>query len=565
MNNFRLEQKNNDGRVRQIDHFRQVAWIVADEPDLNSLIERLTIKIAEIFQADHTLIGLVSDSHLKIESVLSNGERHQIEKKIPLSAGTFGQVLVTQKSYRASLTPSMSSRPPLEDRFPAAVVLTMPIFNHQNHPLGVIECRRVREDHAFTAADEQLLHIIALQIASGIERAQMFNHLARWNLSMQSLFAFNATLNEELDPPELVRRLVEHTAGFIGADAGLGGLITKQGEIITDGYWHGGLWHNTQVNWPREHSIPGYIFDHQCPYLTNEYRTDRLAYQPFVETYGIHNALSVPFLAADGDVLGFIEIHNKNKGSEPFTWSDVSFVESLAHTMAVTLRNARLMQELDKNRQDLRGLSLQYLNLLEEERTKISRELHDEAGQALIGIKLNLQLLERKIPSELDELREEARALRQQVNHSTSRLRDLARTLRTPALDELGLQPAVQQLVSQFIKQTDIVVHYQVMGISKRLTPEVETSCYRIIQEALTNVVRHSRAQQVWLTITTDEQTVTLAIRDDGSGFDPGEITPGLGLVGIRERVAMLEGDFSVVSSEGSGTEISICFTIDGK
>ena len=264
-------------------------------------------------------------------------------------------------------------------------------------------------------------------------------------------------------------------------------------------------------------------------------------------------------------MLGFIEIHNKNKGSEPFTWSDVSFVESLAHTMAVTLRNARLMQELDKNRQDLRGLSLQYLNLLEEERTKISRELHDEAGQALIGIKLNLQLLERKIPSELDELREEARALRQQVNHSTSRLRDLARTLRTPALDELGLQPAVQQLVSQFIKQTDIVVHYQVMGISKRLTPEVETSCYRIIQEALTNVVRHSRAQQVWLTITTDEQTVTLAIRDDGSGFDPGEITPGLGLVGIRERVAMLEGDFSVVSSEGSGTEISICFTIDGK
>lgn len=540
-------------------HLHDIARIVVDEPDLETLVARLGVKIAAIFGAAQVFIGVVEGGRIHVNAIIVNQEPHPIDVSLPTKDGTLGYILANQKPYRSqAVNDRATPRPALEEMYPCASVLSVPVFNHQNHPLAVIECRQEDKAAPFTVDDEKLLQTIALQIASGIERAQLFRRLTNWNSAMQNLFAFNAVLNEQLDPPILLQRLVEHAGRFLGADAGLAGLVDGGASLVTTQYWVDGRWRDVIITW-QQGTIPHYVYQQQCPFLSNNYPDERLAFPPLITRFQVKNVLCVPILSAgEESPLGFIKIHNKQGGKEPFTWSDVSFLESLAHTTAVSLRNARLMQELDRQRHELQALSNQHITLLEDERTHISRELHDEAGQLLIGIKLNLQLLEHQIPPQMTAAREQMRQLREEVNSAASNLRNLARSLRTPALDQLGLQAALQQLVTQFKKQSDLVIYFDVLGAPQRLSTTAETVCYRIVQESLTNVLRHAQAQHVWLTLMMNELDVVLTIRDDGRGFDAQLPTDGLGLLGIRERVAMLGGKFTVRSVPNGGTEVAV-------
>ncbi len=209
----------------------------------------------------------------------------------------------------------------------------------------------------------------------------------------------------------------------------------------------------------------------------------------------------------------------------------------------------------------IQQLVQQVITAQEEERRRVARELHDEAGQALIGIKLNLQVLARKIPPELSELRAEADRLRQQVNDAAERLHALSGGLRPPTLDELGLEPALRRLASDFEQNTSLLVHLEAAELIARLPQPVEIVCYRIAQEALTNVARHADANQAWIALIQQESQLSLSIKDDGRGFDPASLhtrRDGLGLLGMRERAAMLGGQLEIVSAPGQGTRLTI-------
>ncbi|HNB54163.1 MAG TPA: GAF domain-containing sensor histidine kinase, partial [Anaerolineales bacterium] len=328
------------------------------------------------------------------------------------------------------------------------------------------------------------------------------------------------------------------------------------------GYWFRGQWHDFQGEWARDEGLPGWVFTNQWPYFSNEYSGHELAYLPFIEQFGVKTALCVPIIAAGEEVLGFVELHNKQDGREPFTWSDVSFMESLANSTAVAIRNARLMQELEAQRAQLQALSAQQITLLEEERRRIARELHDETGQALIGIKLGLQVLAHKIPPEIPGLHEEVDLLRQQLNQSTSQIKSIAQALRPPILDELGLEIALNQCITDFRKRTNLQTHFDSFAesdLTPRLPQEAETVCYRIVQEALTNVARHAQASQVWIALAMQPGFVQLSVRDNGQGFDPHRpLTPGLGLLGMQERAKLVGGEMSIESAPGAGTVLTV-------
>lgn len=227
-----------------------------------------------------------------------------------------------------------------------------------------------------------------------------------------------------------MRRLVENAAGFIGARAGWAGLVEEQ-TIRSYSYWHHGRWQPLPPSGDPTR-LPGWVFSNQWPYMTNEYPADTMADARLTAVFTIYNAICIPILGADNEVLGFVELHNKQDGRDPFTWSDVTFMTSLANTTAVALQNTRLLNQLETQRAQLQALSAQQMTLLEEERRRIARELHDEAGQALIGIKLGLQLLAHKVPPEIPGLQEEVDRLRRQVNESTAQLKGIAHALRPP-------------------------------------------------------------------------------------------------------------------------------------
>jgi signal transduction histidine kinase len=265
----------------------------------------------------------------------------------------------------------------------------------------------------------------------------------------------------------------------------------------------------------------------------------------------------VPIRNNEHVVLGFFELHRR-EGGTPFTWHDAAFLESLANTTAVAIENARLADALAAKNAEVRALSAHHVTRLEEERQHIARELHDEAGQALVGVKLSLQAMARAVPETSSALREPLDQLRAQVNEATSRLRTIARRLRPPTLDQLGLHDALGQLAQEAGDRGGFVVSLDLASLPARLSPAMETALFRITQEALTNATNHARAEHVEITLGLCDRYLYLRIADDGCGFDPTAHSGGLGLLGVRERVGMFGGECEVSSTVGQGTVLLV-------
>jgi signal transduction histidine kinase len=186
---------------------------------------------------------------------------------------------------------------------------------------------------------------------------------------------------------------------------------------------------------------------------------------------------------------------------------------------------------------------------------RLARELHDETGQALASILLGLRQVEDAL--ETDEGRDAAAALRELVVTTLQDVRRLAVELRPSALDDFGLVPAVERLASTVSEQSGPIVDVEAQLGEERLPPEVETALYRIVQEALTNVVKHASAARVSITLVRKGRSALVVVEDDGRGFDVEATRPGaLGFVGMRERVALVGGRLTVESTPGAGTTL---------
>jgi two-component system sensor histidine kinase UhpB len=210
---------------------------------------------------------------------------------------------------------------------------------------------------------------------------------------------------------------------------------------------------------------------------------------------------------------------------------------------------------VEVNREQLQALSAYHLLRLEEEHKHVARELHDEAGQALVAIQLGLRVLLRKVPV---DLRSEVEQLMVQVGRSTKLLGNLARRLRPPTLDRLGLHGALRQLALDYQERLGILIVLDLATTSKPLSKATELALYRIAQEALTNAAKYAAATRVDVMLVAEEGDLVLSIRDDGQGFDYAAQHHGLGLLGMRERAEMMQARFEVRSRPGHGTEIFV-------
>lgn len=215
-----------------------------------------------------------------------------------------------------------------------------------------------------------------------------------------------------------------------------------------------------------------------------------------------------------------------------------------------------MLAQLQQAQQIRNELLDRVISAQEEERRRIARELHDETSQAITSLIVGLRIMEDAHP----EVRERSERLRLLAASTLDEIHDLILELRPRALDELGLQPALRRYVKDFGQKHGIRVDFQAMGIDQRLPPRVETCLYRIVQEALTNVARHSGARTASVVVDTRSSTASAVIEDDGNGFDPEKAAGhrSLGLAGMRERAALLQGKIQIESSPGLGTSVFV-------
>jgi PAS domain S-box-containing protein len=274
-------------------------------------------------------------------------------------------------------------------------------------------------------------------------------------------------------------------------------------------------------------------------------------------------AMSTPLLV-EGKPIGLVGVTST---VAPFTEGDLHLLQVVADRVAPAIERGRLDEAVRAGREQLKALSRRLLSAQEEERRRLAVELHDELGQVLTAVKINLASLQRSAAALAPVPLRDAIA---SVDRAMETVRDLALDLRPSVLDDLGLPAAVRWYADRFARTTRIEVHLSIDAVP-HLPSELETACFRVAQEALTNVARHAQARNVWVDLHSVAEALDLRVRDDGIGFDAGIARKraiggaSVGLLGMQERISLAGGEYELLTRPGAGAEVRARLPLGGR
>ena len=266
--------------------------------------------------------------------------------------------------------------------------------------------------------------------------------------------------------------------------------------------------------------------------------------------------LSAPLLA-ENQVIGFVNLFAEKP--DFFTTEMKDRLVAFASHAAVAIQNAWLFEQVRASNDRLQSLSHRLVEIQENERLYIARELHDEAGQMLTSLILDLRTLETHA-YQPESILTKVAEMEVSLNKVSESLHNVAMALRPASLDHLGLVPALRQHVESVGEKYGLKTSFRSGKFHERLPANMETELYRIVQEALTNVVRHAHASRVDVILTVRNNKLIVIVEDDGDGFNPQSVAEEghLGLFGIRERADMIGGKLMIESAPGKGTTLIV-------
>ncbi|MGB3210059.1 MAG: PAS domain S-box protein [Desulforhopalus sp.] len=284
----------------------------------------------------------------------------------------------------------------------------------------------------------------------------------------------------------------------------------------------------------------------------------------FQACYSINNddkllCLSCHLIISKGKPVGFFAFVLPS--GKIMDYQEVHLIGSLGNFLGNAIENVQMIETIRQNRQDLRRLTEKLFQSQEDERRRLARELHDEAGQSLTAVKLGLDNLEQKISDKDVGIKKILSDTRQMLVRTSSEIRRLAYNLHPTLLTDLGLEPALKLYFKDIETHSGLNIEFQMVGFTGRIEKDLETSLYRFSQEAMTNTLKHSGAELFKLKIIKSFPKLIFIAEDDGIGFDEKQVCEdkrSLGLLGMRERVQLLGGTFHVRGRLGQGARIRI-------
>lgn len=278
-------------------------------------------------------------------------------------------------------------------------------------------------------------------------------------------------------------------------------------------------------------------------------------YKSYLKVSGMYGVMIVPMIT-DDKVIGTLGV-SRITTDKPYDQNDLKFLQMLASQVSVGVQNTKLYAELQINRNRLRELTKQIVYAQENERKRIARELHDEIGQALTVLKIQLERL--NAVSYVPSIDSEILKLIELTSLTMESVHSLAENLRPPELDAVGLILTLQGLCEDLAKKTQLKIEYSGHYFGQ-LDDATEITLYRILQEALTNIIRHAQAQHVDVELYVEEGQVILIVQDDGVGLQQNRTTntDKLGLIGMKERVDQLNGTMHIESEYTQFTRLTV-------
>jgi signal transduction histidine kinase len=519
---------------------------LASELSLDSLLQRLTELAAELTGARYAALGVIDPSGSRLERFVTHGIDDDARAAMgdpPHGRGILGALIHDARPLRLhAITddPRSVGFPP--NHPPMTTFLGVPVLL-RGVAYGNLYLTEKFGGEDFTEGDQELVGVLASQAAVAIENARLFEASTRWSRQLESLIEVSGALASETDVDVLLELIAQRLQELLEARLVTVALPVGEEElrIVTAAGERAETVAGRTV--ARSESKAGRVLERGSSERVDSLLEDPEVNLEFTRSIQARSGLWVPLLA-HGRPIGVITAYdNLGAPDARFDSDDVRLAETFASRAAVAVELSKRVQ-----RDALRRI----VAAQELERQRLARELHDETGQALTSILLGLKQIEGAKSASVSRLRELVVATLQDV-------RRLAVELRPKVLDDFGLVPALERLTSSFAEQTGIEVDLEAGAIRDRLPAEVETAIYRIVQESLTNVVKHSHAHRVSVFLTRSDGRIKAVIEDDGTGFDPEAGTAdGVGLIGMRERIELLEGTLAVESSGTSGTTVAV-------
>jgi signal transduction histidine kinase len=521
---------------------------VGSEASLGDVLQKTVDVAAQLVAARFGALGVLDPTGAHLERLITTGVDDETRARIGDLPSDHGVLRVLLREARPVRVADVTRErhfygfPPGHPRMRS--FLGVPIFV-RGRVYGDLYLAE-KEAGEFTHEDEEIVTLLAAQTGIAIEKVQIHEGAVHWIHQLETLDELTRTVLEERDVSRILslvagrlRELTKARGVLISLPAASGGLrvAVADGEAIADlvGYDHPST------------SKQARVFARGRSERVDSILTDPEVDQVVAHRVGAVTALFVP-LVFQGRAIGIVSAFNKRGPDPRFSDDDVRLAEALGTRAALAVH---LSERVERETVDA------ILEAQETERSRIARELHDEAGSALTAFLLGLAAIDEA--ETLSEARQASMDLRENARSALENVGRLAFTLRPPALDEFGLAPALNDLGGNLEQQGGPTVEFNIDLPDRRLPAKLETAIFRITQEALTNVVKHAEAQAVRITLAVGERSVVLAVEDDGRGFSRAQASgSGFGLVGMRERVASFNGALNLQSQPGAGTRLTV-------
>ena len=514
------------------------------ELSLEALLQRVIETAAELTGARYAALGVLDPSGQRLERFLTTGiddETHRSIGDLPTGRGILGVLIRDAEPLRLHDLhddPRSVGFPP--NHPPMRSFLGVPL-TLRGVAYGNLYLTEKEGGADFDEDDESAVVLLAQQAAVAIENARLYETATRWSSQLESINEVMNALVTEVDLDTLLQLVADNLRELIDARIVLIALPHGERARVAalsgqDGEAHRELELGSRSKTAR-------VLARKRSERIDSVLDDPEVDQEAARQLGVRTALYVPLLVRD-EAIGVIVAHDKESGDRRFGDEDVRLAEIFASraSVAVELRQRVARDALQR-----------VVTAQELERRRLARELHDETGQALTSILLGLRGLEEADSPE--QLAEAVGAVRDLVRSTLQDVRRLAVELRPKALDDFGLVAALERLTESFAEQTGIDIEFVHTLPDGRLPSDLETALYRIVQESLTNVVKHARASNVSIVLSGAAGSASVVVEDDGVGFEPGRLSgDGIGLLGMRERIGILGGTVTLESRPGAGT-----------
>jgi signal transduction histidine kinase len=526
-------------------------WLIS-QLDLETVLDRLLETAREVTGARYAALGVLDPERRELERFLTRGLTEAEEQTIgprPRGSGILGLLITDPQALRLSdLTAHPGSagfpagHPPMHRFLGMPIVIAGAAWGN----LYLTD----KQDGAFDAGDEQAAAMLAKWAAIAIdharllaaadERQQRLEHAVR---GLEATQAIAVAVGAETDLARVLELIAERGRLIVEARSVV--IMLQNGDELESAAGAGGGHPQPGTRIPIAASTSGEVMTRQRPVRISEIAQLRVP----ADRLGVpdaRSALIVP-LVYRGRALGVLAAFDRQR-QETFSERDEQVLVSFAASAATAVATAQTVQA-DRLRHSLEAA--------EAERKHWARELHDETLQALGGFKVLASAARRgEDPS---QMRDALDQLVSGIDDEIENLHAIISELRPAALDDLGLRPAIQALGEHYQVANGIDVDCRLhlpdpARNDRRLSPELETAVYRLIQEALTNIAKHAGAQQVAVQVDAAGETVEIEVTDDGRGFDTAQTTSGFGLTGMHERAALAGGSMTVISRPGCTT-----------